>query len=43
MLGQCALWGFVGGDTTFGNPYRAANVNMLHQSNLEVFKILVDI
>ena len=43
MLEQCALWGFTGGDTTFGNPYRAVNVDMIHQSDLGVFKTLVDI
>ena len=43
MLEQCALWGFPGGDTTFGNPYRTVNVDMHHQLDLGVFKTLVDI
>lgn len=43
MLEQCALWGFAEGDAAFGNPYRAVNVDMLHQSDLGVFKTLVDI
>ena len=42
-MGQCALWGFAGGDTEFGNPYKAVNVDMLHQFDLGVFKTLVDI
>jgi hypothetical protein len=35
--------GFCGGDTEFGNPYCAINVDMLHQADLGVFKTLMDI
>jgi len=31
------------GDTKFGNPYLAINVDMLHQVDLDVFKRLMDI
>ncbi|KAG0595978.1 hypothetical protein M758_UG213700 [Ceratodon purpureus] len=40
---QCALWGFNGGDTTMGNPYLAIHVDILHQSDLGVFKMIVGI
>ena len=42
-VGTVWSMGFAGGDTTFGNPYRVVNVDMLHQSNLGVLKTLVDI
>ena len=32
-----------GGETEFGNPYRAINVDMLHQANLGIFKTIVEI
>ncbi|GAQ90875.1 hypothetical protein KFL_006960010 [Klebsormidium nitens] len=31
---ECALWGFNGGDTEWGNPYRAVLVDMMHQTDL---------
>lgn len=40
---QCALWGFNGGDTSMGNPYKCLHVDIMHQSDLGVFKTLVDI
>jgi hypothetical protein len=40
---QSSLWGFNGGDTELGNPYRCIHVDMMHQSDLGVFKTLVDI
>lgn len=43
IVQQCALWDFAGGDTDFGNPYLAINVDMLHQADLGIFKTLMDI
>ena len=40
---QCALWGFNGGDTAVGNPYKCLHVDIMHQLDLGVFKTLVDI
>ncbi len=40
---QCALWGFNGGETEWGNPYKAIHVDMLHQADLGVFKTIIDI
>lgn len=40
---KCALWDFAGGDTEFGNPYLAINIDMLHQADLGVFKTLMNI
>ncbi|CAM6050719.1 unnamed protein product, partial [Sphagnum compactum] len=31
---KCALWGFNGGETEWGNPYKAIHVDMLHQADL---------
>ena len=43
MCMQCALWGFNGGDTTMGNRYLAIYVDILHQNDLGVFKMIVGI
>lgn len=40
VLLQCALWGFNGCDTSWGNPYRAVHVDMLHQTDLGVFPVI---
>ena len=40
---KCAPWDFAGGDTEFGNPYLAINIDMLHQADLGVFKTLMNI
>lgn len=40
---QSALWGFNGGTTKLGNPYRAINVDVLHQGDIGIFKTLVSI
>jgi hypothetical protein len=37
------LWNFNGGDTRLGNPYLAINIDVLHQSDVGIFKMLVDI
>lgn len=37
----CALWGFNGGHSELGNPYRAIQVDILHQSDIGIFKTLV--
>jgi len=42
-LWNSALWGFAGGETEIGNPYRAINVDVLHQADLGVFKTLMDV
>jgi hypothetical protein len=43
IFSQCALWGFKAGETTIGNPYRAIHVDIMHQSDLGIFKTLVEI
>ena len=40
---QCALWGFNKGETEYGNPYLAVNVDMLHQADLGLFKTIIGI
>jgi len=40
---QCALWGFNGGNTEFGNPYLAIQVDVLHQTDVGIFKMLIGI
>jgi hypothetical protein len=40
---QSALWGFNGGTTKLGNPYAAINVDVLHQTDIGIFKTLVSI
>lgn len=37
------MWGSDGGDTEFGNPYLAINVDMLHRADLGAFKTFVHI
>ncbi|GAQ89262.1 hypothetical protein KFL_005040060 [Klebsormidium nitens] len=39
---ECALWGFNGGDTDWGNPYRAVHVDMMHQTDLGLFPTICD-
>ena len=40
---QCALWRFASGDTSFENRYLALNIDMLHQTDLRIFKTLIAI
>ena len=40
---QCALLGFNKGETKYGNPYLAVNVDMLHQTELGLFKTIIGI
>jgi hypothetical protein len=40
---QCALWGYNGGESDVGCPYKCIHVDALHQWNLGIFKILVDV
>ncbi len=40
---QCALRRFNGGETEWGNPYKAIHVDMFHQADLSVFKTIIDI
>jgi len=42
-LPQYTPWDFAGGDIKFGNPYLAINVDMLHQADLGIFKVLMNI
>lgn len=37
------MWDFAAGNTDFGNPYLAINIDMLHQADLGIFKTLMDI
>ena len=38
---QSVLWGFNGGETELGNPYQAIHVDILHQTDIGIFKTLV--
>jgi len=40
---HCAFWGFNGGETEWGNPYKTIHVDMRHQADLSVFKTIIDI
>jgi len=43
MYVKCALWGFNGGNMKLDNLYLAIHVGTLHQSNLGIFKMIVNI
>jgi hypothetical protein len=40
---QCALWGYNKGETDVECPYKCNNVDALHQWDLGIFKISVDV
>jgi len=43
ILWDSALWGFNGDMTPLGNLYLSIRVDVLHQSDIGIFKMLVDI